>query len=118
MSRPPSDAKRFLTNLDAKKVVMEANQDNCGASLVRHRAYLPEVGLNLETPYYSGTVLWWLVSTPALELLAGRLVKDEADAKQIARLHEDKIRSAMTKRLQERGPSSLGGKARELSEVH
>jgi hypothetical protein len=85
---------------------------------IRLRACISDNGvhhsLHLET-LYRDTDLWWVIDPHGLEFLAGGLVQSEAHVKQLALLHEDAIREAIARRLDERGPSSPGGGPRVLS---
>jgi hypothetical protein len=89
---------------------------------LRLRACIPGEGLHIEVCYHDSdgekldneSDLSFQLSEAAVETLAGRAVKNEADAKAFARENETRVRNAIAKWLQERGLSSPGGRPRVL----
>lgn len=66
---------------------------------------------DLETPD-NELVPWFVLSEAALVALADRSLRNEADAKTIARVNETRVRSTIAKWLRDRGLSSVGGRPR------
>lgn len=100
----------------------KAEGTKASSGRLRLLAHIASEGLHLEYCYHDSDletpdnelVPWFVLSEAALMALAGRPLRNEADARAIARVNAAGIRSAIEKWLRDRGLSSIGGRPRVL----